>query len=73
MTRQRRGQLCNRAAGSRRLQVSRTAQKRGGGVSIIYKSGLKVEKFSTRNKFTHFEHADHYVTARGVTFRLGVV
>ena len=49
--------------------VSRPAQKCGGGVAVIYKSGFKVE---TRNKFTHFEHGDYYVTARGVTSRLGV-
>ena len=42
-------------------------------MAVIYKSGLKVETVSNRNKFTHFEHADCYVTARGVTFRLGVV
>ena len=53
--------------------VSRPAQKRGGGVAVIYNSGLKVETVSNRNKFTHVEHADYYVTARGVTFRLGVV
>ena len=53
--------------------ASRPAQKRGGGVAVIYKSGLKVETVSNRNKFTHFEHADYYVTARSVTFRLGVV
>ena len=53
--------------------ASRPAQKRGGGVAVIYKSGLKVESVSNRNKFTHFEHADYYVTARGVTFRLGIV
>ena len=53
--------------------VSRPAQKRGGGVAVIYKSCLKVETLSNRNKFTHFEHADYYVTTRGITFRLGVV
>ena len=49
-------------AGSRRLQfhtVSRPALKRDGGVAVIYKSGLKVETMSNRNKFTHFEHADY--------------
>ena len=34
---------------------------------------MKVETVSNRNKFTHIEHADYYVTARFVTFRLGVV
>ena len=61
--------------------VSRPAQKRDGGVVVInlfihfnhFKTGLKVENVSTHNKFTHFEHADYYVTARGMTFRLGVV
>ena len=48
--------------------VSRPAQKRGGGVAVIYKSGLKVENVSNRNKFTHFEHADYY-TLRHVAFR----
>ena len=52
--------------------MSRPDQKRGGGVAVIYKFGLKVETVSNRNKFTHFEHG-YYVTARGVTFRLGVV
>ena len=56
--------------------VSRPAQKRSSGVAVIYNSGLKVETVSNRNKITHVEHvehADYYVTARGVTFRLGVV
>ena len=26
-----------------------------------------------RNKFMHFEHANYYITAHGVMFRLGVV
>ena len=42
-------------------------------MSVIYKSVLKVENVSTRNKFTHFEHVDYYVMARSVSFRLGVV
>ena len=50
--------------------VSRPAQKRGGGVAVNYKSGLKVEIVTTRNKFTPCGHAGYYVTARGVTFRL---
>ena len=42
-------------------------------MAVIYHSGLKVETVSNRNKFMHFEHADYYVKAHGVTFRLGVV
>ena len=34
--------------------VSRPAQKRGCGVAVIYKFGLKVENVSNSNKFTHF-------------------
>ena len=41
--------------------VSRPDQKRGRGVAVIYKSGLKVETVSNRNKFKYFEHADYYV------------
>ena len=53
MARQRRGEPCNSAAivpdGYRFHTASRPAQKRGGGVAVIYKSGLKVENESTRN------------------------
>ncbi len=56
--------------------ASKPAQKRGGGVGLMYKSGMKVENVSSshnRPKFTHFEHADYYITTRGAKFRLGVI
>ena len=42
-------------------------------MAIIYKSGLKVQNVSTRNKFINLEHSDYYVMACGIMFRLGVV
>ena len=42
-------------------------------MAVIYNSCLKVVTMSNRNKFTHFEHADYYITAHGVTFRSGVI
>ena len=38
--------------------ISRTTEKRGGGVAVPYKCGLTIKTFdSTRNgMFTHFEH-----------------
>ena len=53
--------------------VSRSGGKRGGGVAVLHKSGLKLKKVSPRGHFTHFEHADYHVMIHGVTFRLCII
>ena len=53
--------------------VSRSGGKRGGGVAVLHKSGLKLKKVSPRGHFTHFEHADYHVMIHGVTFRLSII
>ena len=51
------------------------ALNRGGGVGLMYKSGMKVESVRSSFNFTHFEHADYYITTRDAKFkfRLGVI
>ena len=39
--------------------VSRSGGKRGGGVAVLHKSGLKLKKVSARGHFAHFEHANY--------------
>ena len=53
--------------------VSRPHGTRGGGVAVLYKSGLTVKPIPVRDNYTNFEHSDYYVTIRAVTFRLCVV
>ena len=53
--------------------VSRSGGKRGGGVAVLHKSGLKLKKVSPRGHFTHFEHANYHVMIHGVTFRLCII
>ena len=53
--------------------MSRSGGKRGGGVAVLHKSGLKLKKVSTRGHLTHFEHADYHVMIHGVTFRLCII
>jgi len=53
--------------------VSRPHGTRGGGVAVLYKSGLTVKPIPMRDNYTNFEHSDYYVTIRAVTFRLCVV
>ena len=53
--------------------VSRPHGTRGGGVAVLYKSGLTVKAIPMRDNYTNFEHSDYYVTIRSVTFRLCVV
>ena len=53
--------------------VSRPGVKRGGGLAMLYKSGMTLKTTSTRINYSHFEHSDYYITTRGVTFRLCVV
>ena len=45
--------------------VSRSGRKRGGGVAVLHKSGLKLKKVSPRGHFTHFEHFQtvHYISS----------
>ena len=50
-----------------------TLKKRGGGVAVLHKSGLKLKKVSPRGHVTHFEHADYHVMIHGVTFRLCII
>ena len=53
--------------------VSRPHGTCGGGVAMLYKSGLTVKPIPMRDNYTNFEHSDYYVTIRSVTFRLCVV
>ena len=53
--------------------VSRPHGIRGGGVAVLYKSGLAVKPIPMRDNYSNFEHSDYYVTIRAVTFRLCVV
>ena len=53
--------------------VSRSGGKRGGGVGLLHKSGMKLKKVSPPGHFTHFEHADYHVMIHGVTVRLCII
>ena len=53
--------------------VSRSKEKRGGGVALMCKAGIQVKTVTMGGKYTHFEHSDYYITSAGATFRLGVV
>ena len=53
--------------------VSRPHGTRGGGVAVLYKSGLTLKPIPMRDNYTNFAHSAYYVTIRAVTFRLCVV
>ena len=55
--------------------IYRPSEKRGGGVTVLYKCGLTSKTLdSTRNgMFTHFEHMDCTVIYNDVNIRLCIV
>ena len=51
--------------------MSRSREIRGGGVAVLYMSGLTLKPIHMRDYYTNFEHSDYCVTISNV--RLWIV
>lgn len=47
--------------------------RRGGGVALVYKTGLKVNMIKSQEVFTSFEHLECIIGSKNSTFRLCII